>query len=201
MENAPLEILSSENYKRLFHALPDAYLILAPNKEFTIIEVSDAYLRATNTHREQIMGKPLFEVFPDDPNAVNPSGVNNLTDSLTIVMEEKRLHEMAVQHYNIPRPEGGPFEERWWAPRNLPVLDDERKIICIIHNVTDVTKQAKLVIKLGDSSSADSGVQNELALKIHELETLNTLLISRENQMTKLRLENEELRNKLQNSE
>lgn len=201
MENSPLEILSSENYKRLFHALPDAYLILAPNKEFTIIEASDAYLKATNTRREQIMGRPLFEVFPDDPNVVNDSGVHNLTDSLTIVMEVKRQHEMAVQHYNIPRPEGGPFEERWWAPRNSPVLDEEQKIICIIHNVTDVTKQAKLVIKLGDPSGTGSGVQNELALKIHELQTLNTLLINREQQMTKLRLENEELRNKLQSNE
>lgn len=186
--------LSLGTYIRLFRSTPDAYLILANDEKFTIIEVNEAYLSATNTIRENIIGHPLFEIFPDDPALADPSGVHNLTNSLNTVIHEKKLHEMAVQHYNIPQPEGGSFEERYWAPRNLPVLDENGNIICIIHNVTDVTEQAKLIDQLKGEQPGALAAKEQLAKKVKQLESLTTLLIHREAEMTVLKKQNEELR-------
>src|SRR5215467_11017614 len=53
------------DFKLLFESGPGLYLVLT--KELRIVAVSDAYLRATMTRREAIIGRGLFEVFPDNP--------------------------------------------------------------------------------------------------------------------------------------
>ena len=54
------------DFKALFQSAPGLYLILTPSLQ--IVAVSDAYLRATMTKREEIIGRGLFEVFPDIPD-------------------------------------------------------------------------------------------------------------------------------------
>jgi hypothetical protein len=49
------------DFKILFESAPGLYLIV--DAHFTILAVSDAYLLATMTERQQITGKNLFEVF------------------------------------------------------------------------------------------------------------------------------------------
>ncbi|MEW5990055.1 MAG: ATP-binding protein [Chloroflexota bacterium] len=127
------------DYRQLFEAAPGLFLVLDPDLE--IVAVSDAYLRATMTEREAIIGRHLFEVFPDDPNDPAADGVANLRASLDRVRALKRPDSMAVQRYAIRRPEaeGGGFEERWWSPINSPVLDAGGRLRQIIHRVEDVT--------------------------------------------------------------
>ena len=60
------------DYRALFEAAPGAYLVLAP--DLTIVAVSDAYLRATMTERSTTVGRHLFDVFPDNPEDVAPTG-------------------------------------------------------------------------------------------------------------------------------
>src|SRR5687767_4599518 len=128
------------DFRRLFEAAPASYLVLTPGPEYTIAAVSDAYLRATMTVRESILGRPLFEVFPDNPDDPAATGTRNLRASLERVMRERVADTMAVQKYDIRRPpsEGGGFEERFWSPVNSPVLGDGGGVTYIIHRVEDV---------------------------------------------------------------
>src|SRR3977135_2941249 len=59
------------DFQALFQSTPGRYLVLAP--DFTIKAVTDAYLHATMTNRENILGRGVFEVFPDNPNDPSPS--------------------------------------------------------------------------------------------------------------------------------
>jgi PAS domain-containing protein len=52
------------DFALLFQAAPGLYLVLDP--EFRIVAVSDAYLAATMTQRDEIVGRGIFEVFPDN---------------------------------------------------------------------------------------------------------------------------------------
>ena len=60
---------------------------------------------------------------------------------------------MPITFYPIPRPEalGGGFEERWWSPRNAPVLGPKGDVVCIIHHVVDVTARVRAERALIDS--------------------------------------------------
>ena len=126
----------SIDYSLLFQSLPGLYLIISPRLH--ILEASDAYLEATLTQREQVTGRYLFDVFPDNPDNPAATGVQNLSASLDYVLRHRIPHKMAIQQYDIRRPEGG-FEVRYWSPVNHPVLDASGEVLFIIHQAEDVT--------------------------------------------------------------
>jgi len=128
------------DFESLFQAAPGSYLVLDP--DLVIVAVSDAYLRDTMTVREQIVGRGLFEVFPDNPDDPGATGEHNLRASLDRVRRDHVPDTMALQQYDIRRPDadGGGFEVRFWSPVNSPVLEPGGELTFIIHSVTDVTE-------------------------------------------------------------
>ncbi len=132
------------DFRRLFEKAPGCFLVLAPS--LRIVAVSDAYLEATMTTRAALVGQLLFEAFPDNPDDPAATGVANLRESLRRVASEKQPQAMAVQRYDIRRPEelGGGFETRYWSPVNTPVLDEQGALAYIVHRVDDVTELAHL---------------------------------------------------------
>jgi signal transduction histidine kinase len=135
------------DFRALFEAAPGLLLVLRPDApRFTIVAVTDAYLRATMTSRGNIVGCGLFEVFPDNPDDPSATGTANLRASLERVLATRVADAMAVQKYDIPQPEadGGGFQERFWSPLNSPVMDAEGVLTHIIHRVEDVTEFVRL---------------------------------------------------------
>jgi PAS domain S-box-containing protein len=136
------------NFWAAFESAPDAYLLLAPDPpHFTMVAANDARLRATMMRREDVIGHPLFEVFPDNPDDPEATGVRNLQASLEEVLRTGKPHRMALQKYDIRTPEGD-FEERFWDPLNAPVFDDQGTLIHIIHRVEDVTEEVRAGTRL-----------------------------------------------------
>jgi signal transduction histidine kinase len=161
------------DFKILFESAPGLYLIV--DAHFTILAVSDAYLLATMTERQQITGKNLFEVFPDNPDDPVTTGETNLRASLNFVCEHLKPHTMAVQKYDIRRPDGT-FEERYWSPFNKPVID-KGELVYIIHRVEDVTefmKRQKAVQKLSEHVSE---MEHELYARAQEIQAINQQLL------------------------
>ncbi|HEY6708006.1 MAG TPA: hypothetical protein VJB61_10475, partial [Actinomycetota bacterium] len=113
------------DFESLFQAAPGSYLVLDP--DLVIVAVSDAYLRDTMTVRERVVGRGLFEVFPDNPDDPGATGESNLRASLERVRRDHVPDTMALQQYDIRRPEadGGGFEVRFWSPVNSPVLEPD----------------------------------------------------------------------------
>jgi len=127
------------DFQLLFEAVPGLYLVLAPDHELTILGASDAYLRATMTTRDAIVGRPLFEVFPDNPGDPEATGVRNLADSIARAIGTRAADAMEIQKYDVRRPDGT-FEQRWWSPVNTPAIDATGTIRYIIHRVEDATE-------------------------------------------------------------
>ena len=123
-------------FRALFESLPGLFLVLTPNLE--IVAVSDAYLQATMTKREALIGRGLFDIFPDNPHDSTATGVANLRASLDRVRQNAVPDTMGIQKYDVRRPDGS-FEERFWSPINSPVLSPDRRLEYIIHRVEDVT--------------------------------------------------------------
>jgi len=129
--------MNNIDYKSLFESVPGLYLILST--DFTILTASYLYCKATLTNREKIIGKNLFEVFPDNPDDPDADGVSNLRASLNFVLKNKVPHTMAVQKYDV-RNSDGTFELKYWSPMNTPVLNSYNEIEYIIHKAEDVTE-------------------------------------------------------------
>lgn len=98
------------------------------------------------TKREEILGRDVFDVFPDNSDDPTATGAVNLRASLEKVRHSCAADTMAVQKYDVRRPadEGGGFEIRYWTPSNTPVLDRHGRLIYIISRAEDVTEFARL---------------------------------------------------------
>jgi signal transduction histidine kinase len=188
------------DFRALFESAPGLYLVLTP--DLTIVAVSDAYLRATMTEREAILGRKLFEVFPDNPDDPAATGVSNLSASLNRVLQNRAPDTMAVQKYDIRRPaaEGGGFEERYWSPVNSPVFDEKGEVAYIIHRVEDVTEfirlkqlgveQHKLTEELRTRAEQ---MEAEIYLRARQLDDANRQLRAANEELTRLYAKTKEL--------
>jgi len=160
MAPSPKDARNVPDFRVLFESVPGLYLVLS--RDHIILAVSDAYLAATMTGREAIIGRHVFDVFPDNPADPTATGVANLRDSLNRAVSLKRPDTMAVQKYDIRKPgrKAEEFEERFWSPINSPVLGPDGEVQFIIHRVEDVTEYVRL-----KRDQAEKGRRNE------ELET------------------------------
>jgi PAS domain S-box-containing protein len=125
------------DFRQVFEKSPELQLVV--DVRFTIVAVTDAYCRATMTKRGDIVGRGLFEVFPDNPDDMRADGVANLRASILNVIRFRAADRMAEQKYDIRRPDGV-FEERYWRPLNSPILGADGYVRFILHAVEDVTE-------------------------------------------------------------
>lgn len=181
------------DYQQLFESIPGLYLILQP--DLKIIAVSDAYLAATMTERNQIIGRSIFEVFPDNPDDPHATGVRNLTASLDRVLRTRAPDTMAIQKYDVRRPAalGNDFEERYWSPLNSPVLDTDGNVLYIIHRAEDVTEFMHLKMQGREKEKETQGLRTriehmeaEIYQRAQELQVTNQALQESEARLQQL---------------
>ncbi len=188
--------LHQPDYRELFEGIPGLYLVLKP--DFTIVAVSDAYLHATMTSRAAILGRGVFDVFPDNPDDPNATGVHNLHTSLERVISRRATDKMSMQRYDIRRPleEGGGFEMRYWSPTNTPLFGKNDEVAYIIHHVEDATELA-LAKQRGDEqekrahdlSGRCGQMEAEINQRTLELQGLNERLRIAAQQLDRTNLE------------
>ena len=97
------------DYKILFESLPGQFMILSP--DLHIMTVSNAYANATLIKREDVAGKHLFQVFPDNPDDPAANGVQNLKASLNkelylfiiiVLILYRAIHCCQLHYFSMP---------------------------------------------------------------------------------------------------
>jgi PAS domain S-box-containing protein len=183
------------DFRLLFESAPGLFLVLTPAAPFSIVAVSDAYARATMTRREDILGRGIFDVFPDNPEESGATGVSNLRASLERAAKGRTADAMPLQKYDVRRPaeEGGGFEERWWSPVNSPVIGAGGDVEFIIHRVEDATELVRLREAGIDLERLTGGqrermerLETELFARAGQLQELNNTLRTANDDVTRL---------------
>ncbi|WP_306589821.1 ATP-binding protein [Geothrix sp. 21YS21S-4] len=191
----PLQPLSTTwqapDFRALFEAAPAMYMVLDP--AFRIVSVSDAYASGTLIQRNSVVGRGLFEVFPDNPDDPNTQGVRNLRVSLQRVLQTGQSDPMPIQKYDVRKPEaeGGAFETRYWSCANTPVRDAEGRLAWIIHRAEDVTE----FLRRQEQPAALEGAQPDAASQREMQVEAEVMLRAQEvaDASAQLKLANEEL--------
>jgi len=178
-------------FQRLFEATPHPYLILKADETYTIVAVNDHYINATGIIRENVIGKSLFEVFPDNPKDTSTSGVSDLHISLDSVVRYAQTDIMGVQKYDIPLQDGSDgFEIKYWSPVNAPIFDEKGKVEYIIHHVEDVTDF--VLLKEANTPSLQfpdiqvDRLEAEVLKRANEVKEANRLIKAREKELAEL---------------
>jgi PAS domain-containing protein len=129
------------DYKKIFDLMPGMCLILDP--AFNILAQNVDHAKATLTTTRDVVGRPLFEVFPDNPNDYGAGGVSAVRQSLLNVLKTCKPDVMPTVRYDV-RPEHGPFEARYWAITNTPILGEDGYVRWILNRAEDVTELVRL---------------------------------------------------------
>jgi len=124
--------------QRIFDALPGIFLVVANDADYTMVAASEDRLRATMTRRDEVIGRPLFEVY----NGAEAPGVNLLRASLAEVVRTGQPQKLKTVGYplRLPNEKDERYEDRYWDVVNVPVLDEQGQVSYIIHQVEDVTE-------------------------------------------------------------
>ena len=106
--------------------------------------------------REDITGRNIFEAFPGEG-----PGVEQLKASLERARQTRRPDHLALIHYDIPRPNGNGFEERFWSATHTPLLDAAGQVAYLLQHTVDVTELHRLRMA-ARATHAPSGVEAQV---------------------------------------
>jgi len=167
-------------FRTVFLAAPHPYLLVTPDApQYTIVDVNQAYLDATARARSSVVGRPIFEAFPDNPEDMEATGVARLRASLERVLSTRTKDEMTVQKYDIPVGDGK-FETRYWSPLNVPVLDAEGRVTAIIHHVEDVSAYIQARLAATEQHQASQRLEAEVLAAAARLRRTDQALLESE---------------------
>ena len=153
------------DYRRLFEAAPG--MVTVVDADLRIVAISDAVLRATHRRRDDVVGRGLFDAFPDDPQREPGQSSVSMRHALGRVLRDRASDSLAVQRRDVRRPEaeGGGFEERIWSTSFLPVLDaDGARVEFIVIRTTDITEY----VRAADADQLDA--TGDLRRRFEEME-------------------------------
>lgn len=127
------------DFERLFEVLPGPHMVL--DRRLNYVAANEAYERATMRKRDELLGRHLFDLFPNDGD-----GGRRLRASFERVFETGERDTLAYISYDIPRPaaEGGGMEQRFWTAVHTPLLDADGTVSHLLQNTTDVTDIVRL---------------------------------------------------------
>ena len=130
------------DFAAVFASLPHACVVVAP--DLTVLAASDSYLALTLTRREHLLGRGLFDVFPDNP-AADHSNFLRVRTALEEAVATGTPRRLLRQKFDIPRPpdRGGGFEERYWNVTNQPLRDTSGRIASVVQTCEDVTEAVR----------------------------------------------------------
>ncbi len=72
----------SPDFELLFRSAPSLLIVLDAAPGFRILAASDAYLRATRSVRESVLGRPFFDAFPESAEGPRVTGAGSLRSAL-----------------------------------------------------------------------------------------------------------------------
>ena len=140
--------MDTKDYIKIFEQSSELLVVIDTN--FAIVAASDAFLKTTMTKRENILGRNLFDVFPDNPHDGAANGERIIRASLNRIIKNKTPDILPAVKYDIPKPEseGGGFEVKYWQGINSPVLDEKNNVKYVILRTEDVTENKTLTSRL-----------------------------------------------------
>lgn len=162
------------DYEMVFQSLPGMVALLTP--ELVYVDANEDFQRLSGRTREQLVGRYIFDVFPENPNDPAATGMRDVRASMLRVVATGERDTMALQRYDVEDPlHPGHWEERYWSPINAPVLGPDGKVLFVLHRVEEVTELIHLRGGAGGDTRARV-LEAELYTRARELQELNDRL-------------------------
>jgi PAS domain-containing protein len=144
------------DYAAVLQQIPIPIVLLTP--EFVIADMNLAYLEVAGRARDELLGRDVFDAFPDNPGNPDVTGVRDLSASLNRVLATGKLDAISMQEYDVEVPGSpGQFAKRYWCPVNAPVFGPDGHVVLIVQCVEEITDRVHRFIEGLVGSDARDG--------------------------------------------
>lgn len=126
---------NSVDFGRIFKQLPLPHMIL--DHELRYVEANDAYCRLLQRDRRELIGRPIFECFPETPE--REAAVRRALEA-GLRGEEAWLDRIA---FRVQEADGS-WREGIWEAHHMPVYDHAGRIVGVTQKTVDVSAQVAL---------------------------------------------------------
>ena len=143
----------------IWNASPLPSLLLGA--DLVILGANDAYTQTTMTRPEELLGRRVFDVFPDNPAQDGSRSLADLRASFERVLKRLVSDTMPLTRYDM-RNRAGVFVERHWELSNHPVLDQRRgDVLYLLHTATDKTESVLQARRIEQSTDIRQAVEEQ----------------------------------------
>ena len=164
------------DFKQLFEVSPNPYMLL--DRELRYVSANAAYLRVTASCLEELLGRPIFEVFPHDPADARNASAVRLRESLERVLATGEPDVLPFIPYRLRRltADGEEPEERFWSATHTPLFDERGEVAFILQHTVDVTELHDLQRRTGRTLGGPSPLEAGVLHRAQQAERTNLLL-------------------------
>jgi len=149
--------LQDIDFAALFDVLPSPYMVL--DRDLAYVAANAAYEAVVRMPREALVGRRLFDLFPD------PENREAVERSLRRALETGEPDTLAFIPYDMPREHG--IERRYFTAVHTPLRDADGEVAFVLQNTVDVTE-----LKARDELTGElSGPETSLLQRAQEAET------------------------------
>ena len=122
-------------HKTIFDGMPNAAMILDTDLNF--VDANEAYCKAVQRTREDLIGNYVFDVFPDTPERIAPVLA---VFQQTLAGEASQLD---AQPYKLELADGT-VEDRIWQISQFPIRCEQGHVEYLVQRAEDVTERERL---------------------------------------------------------
>ena len=127
------------DFQALFERSPNAYMLL--DRDFRYVAANAAYLEVTGSRLGDLLGRPLFDVFPNDPGNPDNESARLLRASFERVLKTGEADVIALIPYRVSRTGDQPGAEfRYWSATHIPILDESGAPAFLLQHAVEVTE-------------------------------------------------------------
>ncbi|QNH63451.1 PAS domain-containing protein [Hymenobacter sediminicola] len=158
------------DYQQLFRALPENFLLIAPDADATIVDNTDSHEAVSLKSRQSVVGKPFFDAFP----STDEESAGVIRESHAHVRQHLTPHTMPLIRYDLERPEaqGGGLEELYWEATHYPILDAQGQLQFILQRTQDVTEKHRAALQAAETQRALNETQNRMRFVLESVPIL-----------------------------
>ena len=151
------------DYRLLFAATTSAVLVL--DLDLVVVEATPPYCALVGRSREELLGRDVATLFPENPRDPTADGLGAVLASLATVRDTGRQHTLPLQRYDVEDHDTGEYAERYWSIVNTPACDDRGATVLVMNRVEDVTDhvRGRAEVRAGRRAAALAGVTVAMA--------------------------------------
>jgi PAS domain S-box-containing protein len=124
------------DHAELMRELPIPFLVYEAQAPYRILDENAAHEDVAFTKREDIVGKPFLEAFPDTSEAFRKTGKSAPIESIKKIVRTKKPDSLGEFSWDVTDADGSTIS-KCWRSTQYPIFDETGKKVVAVYQLTE----------------------------------------------------------------